>query len=69
MSKVTLLSRCSLMIKSWKEGKGPEKEKKAGQQQAGGVFLGSLACAQTWTQMHGRTRTEYETTTWPLGKF
>lgn len=40
------------MIKSWKEGKGPEKEKKAGQQRAGGVFLGSLAHAQTWTQMH-----------------
>jgi len=45
-------------IKSWKEGKRPEKEKTAGQQQAGGVFLGSLAHAQTWTQMHGRPCTE-----------
>lgn len=43
MAKVTLLSRCSLMYTSraGREGKGPGKRKKAGQQQAGGVFLGS----------------------------
>lgn len=71
MGKVTLLSRCSLdvYIKSWKEGKGPGKEKKAGESsKQEGSFLEAWHM-QTWTQMHGRTCTEYETTTQPLGKF